>query len=157
MEESISETLPPIVLVTSDDGEIIDYNDGDVSVVLASGEGTGGAFSVVEHRLGPKALGPPLHRHQRLCDSFYVLEGTVTFRVEDRTVEGNPGAYVCFPPGVAHTFRNDSDQPVRVLNINAPGGWDRVLRDVAAASRTGAVGPAETGRIAARYDMIVLE
>jgi hypothetical protein len=44
-----------------------------------------------------------------------------------------------------------------VLNINAPGGWDRVLRSLVAASSGGELEQSEIGRIAAERDMIVLE
>lgn len=148
--------LPPIVL-QPETGEILDYGDGDASLVLASGAATGDAFSIVEHRLAPGAQGPPLHRHERLCDAFYVLEGALTLRVEQQTVVAEAGSFACFPPGVAHTFLNPGDVPVRVLNINAPGGWDRVLRSLVAAAGEGEVTQAETGRIAAERDMFVLE
>jgi mannose-6-phosphate isomerase-like protein (cupin superfamily) len=32
---------------------------------------------------------------------------------------------VLVPPGVAHGFRNDGAEPVRMFNINAPAGFDR--------------------------------
>ena len=149
-------SLPPLLLRPGT-GELLDYGDGDVSVVLAAGTATGDAFSVVEHRLAPGAQGPPLHRHAHLCDAFYVLEGTLTLRVGEDTLLAEAGTSACFPPGVAHTFLNPGDAPVRVLNINAPGGWDRVLRSLATAATEGGVDRAETGCIAAERDMIVLE
>jgi len=148
--------LPPIVLAPGG-GEVLDYGHGDVSVVLAAGEATEDAFSVVEHRLAPGAHGPPLHRHERLCDAFYVLEGSLTLRVDDEILVAEAGAFACFPPGVAHTFSNRSEAPVRVLNINAPGGWDRVLRSLVRATAAGGLDRGEIGRIAAERDMIVLE
>ena len=147
----------PAVVLSPGSGELLDYGDGDLSVILASGEATGDAFSIVEHRLAPGAEGPPLHRHERLCDAFYVLEGSLTLRVEQETLTAEAGAFACFPPGVAHTFLNASQAPVRMLNINAPGGWDRVLRSLVAASSDGELEQAEIGRIAAERDMIVLE
>jgi mannose-6-phosphate isomerase-like protein (cupin superfamily) len=147
----------PAIVVLPGDGERLDYGDGDVSVVLAGGEGTGGAFSVVEHRLAPGAVGPPLHRHEQLVDAFYVLEGSLTLRVDDRTVVAAAGTFACFPPGVAHTFANHSREPVRVLNVNAPGGWDDVLRALVPGADQSPVDQAGTGEIAAQRDMIVLE
>jgi hypothetical protein len=46
---------------------------------------------------------------------------------------------------------------LRVLNLNAPDGWDTVLRALLAASQDGTVGQEDVGRIAAGCDMIVLE
>jgi mannose-6-phosphate isomerase-like protein (cupin superfamily) len=31
---------------------------------------------------------------------------------------------VLVPPGVEHTFRNDGDGPVRMVNVHAPAGFD---------------------------------
>jgi mannose-6-phosphate isomerase-like protein (cupin superfamily) len=147
----------PAIIQQPGQGERLIYGDGDVSVVLAAGTATAGAFSVVEHQLAPGAVGPPLHKHERLVDAFYILEGTLTLQVDDRTVAASAGTFACFPPGVAHTFSNRSDDPVRVLNINAPGGWDDVLRALVPAAGGRAADQAETGRIAAARDMIVLE
>jgi CubicO group peptidase (beta-lactamase class C family) len=47
--ENRSTPLPPIFL-PSGAGEMLDYGDGDISIVLAAGEATGKAFSVAEHR-----------------------------------------------------------------------------------------------------------
>jgi mannose-6-phosphate isomerase-like protein (cupin superfamily) len=31
---------------------------------------------------------------------------------------------VLVPPGVTHTFANEGDEPVRMLNVHAPAGFD---------------------------------
>jgi hypothetical protein len=60
------------------------------------------------------------------------------------------------PPGVTHTFDNVSDEPVRLLNINAPGGWENYLRDLAHAMRSGTMpGSAEFAQIVAKYDFVI--
>ena len=139
-----------------EEGEVLDYGDGDITLILASGDATDGAFTVVEHRLAAGAEGPPPHYHEQLCDAFYVLEGELTLRIGGRTETAPSGSFACFPPGVVHTFSNPSDQPVRVLNVNAPGGWDRVLRAVVTASSSGPVGSGEVGEIASERDMVVV-
>jgi mannose-6-phosphate isomerase-like protein (cupin superfamily) len=49
----------------------------------------------------------------------------MTFLLTDREVAAPPGTFVLVPPGVEHGFRNDGEQPVRMLNIHAPAGFDR--------------------------------
>ena len=75
------------------------------------------------------------HVHDGEDDAFYILEGELTFMLGEDRVNARRGTFVLIPPGVEHGFRNDTDQPVRILNIHAPGGFDRRigLRDPDAA------------------------
>ena len=72
----------------------------------------------------PHSDGPPIHLHEEEDDSFYVLEGEITFIVEDDEVLAGPGTFVLVPPGVRHTFANRGDAVARMLNIHAPAGFD---------------------------------
>jgi oxalate decarboxylase/phosphoglucose isomerase-like protein (cupin superfamily) len=83
---------------------------------------------------------------------FYVLEGTLTMQLGEETHALGPGAFVCVPPGVVHTFSNRSEQAVRFLNFNTPSGWEQYMRDLAAALASGSPTSDEIGRIASRYD-----
>jgi mannose-6-phosphate isomerase-like protein (cupin superfamily) len=65
------------------------------------------------------------HAHKEEDDSFYIIEGEMTFMVEGEDVAAPPGTFVLVPPGVEHGFRNDGDTPVRMFNIHAPAGFDR--------------------------------
>ena len=72
----------------------------------------------------PRSDGPPMHMHANEDDAFYVLEGEMTFLVEDERVVAGPGTFVLVPPGLTHTFANEGDEPVRMLNVHAPAGFD---------------------------------
>jgi len=65
------------------------------------------------------------HTHDAEDDAFYILEGELTFTLDDGEVAAGPGTFVLIPPGIRHGFRNDGDGAVRMLNIHAPGGFDR--------------------------------
>jgi len=65
------------------------------------------------------------HVHADEDDAFYILEGEMTFILGDRQVAAPPGTFVLVPPGFEHSFRNEQTQPVRMLNIHAPAGFDR--------------------------------
>jgi quercetin dioxygenase-like cupin family protein len=65
------------------------------------------------------------HTHADEDDSFYILEGEITFTVEGEDIVAPQGTFVLIPPGVEHGFRNDSDTPARILNVHAPAGFDR--------------------------------
>jgi mannose-6-phosphate isomerase-like protein (cupin superfamily) len=121
--------------------------------IKATGDATAGTFFLSENEIEAGFPGPPPHVHERLHDMFYVLEGTLTFQIGERTVEAVPGTFVCVPPGVTHTFSNRTDRPARVLNFNTPSGWEEYMRDLAAAFASGEPPtPEAIGRIASRYD-----
>ena len=121
-------------------------------LIKATGADTGETFFLSETTIAPGFPGPPPHVHERLHDMFYVLDGTLTVRLADDTRELGAGTFVCVPPGVVHTFRNESGQPVRFLNFNTPAGWESYMRDLAAAAKDGPLDSATIGRIASRYD-----
>jgi quercetin dioxygenase-like cupin family protein len=139
------------VLYGPGEGEHHDAGSAQI-FIKAAGEHTGGTFFLAESTLERGFAGPPPHRHRELHDMFYVLEGTLTLRLGDEEVEAGPGSFACVPPGVVHTFRNDSDGPVRLLNFNTPAGWEHYMRDLAEAAQSGPLTPAVIARVASRYD-----
>jgi quercetin dioxygenase-like cupin family protein len=137
------------VLRRAGEGEAIAPGPGAAGVILAGADDGLGSVSVVEFELGPGAPGPPPHRHERLTDSFYVLEGTLGVLLGEEEHRAGPGSYAFVPPGNRHTVSNPSDEPVRFLNITAPGGLERYLRELATAD------PADFPAIAGRSDVLV--
>jgi mannose-6-phosphate isomerase-like protein (cupin superfamily) len=77
--------------------------------------------------MAPNAMGPEPHVHADEDDAFYILDGELTFLLDEGEVAAPAGTFVLVPPGVDHTFRNGLDRPTRVLNIHAPAGFDRRL------------------------------
>lgn len=65
------------------------------------------------------------HVHAGEDDAFLILEGQLTFLLDEGEVAAPPGTFVLVPPGVAHGFRNAGSTPVRMVNVHAPGGFDR--------------------------------
>ncbi len=121
-------------------------------VVKATGDETAGTFFLSESTIAPGFPGPPPHRHERLVDMFYVLDGVLTVRLGEETRQLGPGSFVCVPAGVVHTFSNPSDSPVRFLNFNTPAGWEKYMRDLAEAAQAGPLTPEVIGSVASRYD-----
>ena len=63
----------------------------------------------------------PLHVHHADDEAWYVLEGTMGFRLGDRVVEAGPGSAVFVRRGVPHTFWNATREPARYLLIMSAG------------------------------------
>lgn len=133
------------------EGERLPLGNSEL-VLHATSDVTDGTFFMSESTVEAGFPGPPLHRHQKLHDMFYVLEGTLTVNVEGETRELGAGSFVCVPPGVAHTFSNPGHAPVRFLNFNTPGGWENYMRDLAEAAKAGPLTPDVMGPIASKYD-----
>jgi mannose-6-phosphate isomerase-like protein (cupin superfamily) len=104
-------------------GEVIaDTADRRVEILLETD-----AVHATRTWIGPLRAGIDPHVHHRHNDVFYVLEGELTFDVGHGEVPAPAGTFVLVPPGVEHTFSNRTAEPVRVLNIHAPAGFDRRL------------------------------
>lgn len=98
--------------------------------VLACREETGGVFGLVELSIPPQG-GPPPHIHGREDEIFYILEGTITFRLARGVIEAAPGTFVYSPKGTQHAWRNESDTTARMLCGFLPGGFEGYFADVA--------------------------
>lgn len=97
--------------------------------VKLSGEDTGGAYAVMEDQTPPE-MGPPLHRHSREDESFYVLEGDYVFEVDGQPIFARTGSSVYAPKGTAHRFKNVGTTPGRLLVTVQPAGLDAFFADI---------------------------
>lgn len=87
--------------------------------------------------LCPKDSGPPPHVHIWSDETFYVLEGEVTFLMDDEISKVAAGGFVVIPRNTVHGFRVDSEE-ARVLNSYTPASWETAVVALAepALSRT---------------------
>lgn len=65
-------------------------------------------------------VGPGLHQHAHEDETFYILEGEVTFAVGERRYAVGAGGLVFAPRGVPHTFKNCSHSVARFLIAITP-------------------------------------
>ncbi len=92
-------------ILAAGEGQRLDIAGGHTEIKL-TGDDTGGHYSLVEHTVAPRFPGPPPHMHRIYSQVFSIIEGTVTFRLGERTVHASAGSLVHVPVGVAHTFSN---------------------------------------------------
>jgi quercetin dioxygenase-like cupin family protein len=118
-------------LIHAGPGEGAAYSGvGDVYRILATSEQTGGVYTLAEARVSPDN-GPPPHIHHREDESFFVLEGEVTFQLGDRTVKCVPGSFVQGPRGIPHAFKNTGKTPARMLVYVTPPGFENFMKEFA--------------------------
>ena len=120
---------------------------------MIDGPETGERFSLVEHAMSPRALAAPLHLHAREDEYSFVLAGRMGALLGDDVVEAGPGDLVFKPRDQWHTFWNAGDEPCRILEIIAPGGFEDFFEELVDA---GLAGPPDLGWLAdlgARYGL----
>ncbi|MEU4996745.1 cupin domain-containing protein [Streptomyces sp. NPDC021622] len=112
-----------------EDGELYEPEPARGDRFLINGRDQGGRFALVEHRLPPKVLAAPVHKHTREDEFSFILEGSVGARFGDEEeVVASPGDLVFKPRGEWHTFWNAGDTPARLLEIISPGGLEELFR-----------------------------
>jgi quercetin dioxygenase-like cupin family protein len=102
---------------------------GDLYTFLATGEDTDGRYAVFEAVVLPGG-GPPPHLHRREEEGFYVLEGEVAFYVDGQRQTAGPGTLLNLPVGVTHAFKNEFDQPAKMLIWIAPAGLEKMFEEI---------------------------
>src|SRR5579859_3503734 len=110
--------------------------------VRLRGEDTDGRLAVVENVIAAGFGGPPLHVHPSFDETFYVLEGELTFRIRDDILTRPAGSLVFAGGSVPHTFANQSGRDARVLILCTPAGFERYF-DRLAAEQAGREPPPE--------------
>ncbi len=100
--------------------------------VLLRSEQSRGRVSVIESTMPPGAAGPPLHSHE-FDETFYVLEGELTFQLGDELVVAGAGDLAFAPGGIPHTLTNRSSTPARFLIVCTPARFEREFARRAAA------------------------
>lgn len=141
--------MEPIVF-TEADGEV--YDTGAIRLRLLA-QSPEHPIAVTDNTVPPGFPGPVLHRHARMTDIFFVLEGELTFTMDGEQRALGPGSFVLVPPGVVHTFANRGSVPVRFLNVYQPSGNEQYLKEAMQRMMAGQPwSPAEMAQVAAQND-----
>jgi quercetin dioxygenase-like cupin family protein len=119
--------------------------------ILLPTERSADAIGIVEVSVPPGWEGPPLHHHD-FDESFYVLDGELTFQLGDTLRTGTPGQLVFAPRGAVHTLANLGRRPARYLLVCTPGPFTHYFEQLngngqnASYPETVVVGPTIGGR-----------
>ena len=123
----MSMTHPPTIRKPNE-GRVIGVV-GDLYRFLAVGEDTDGRYATIE-AIVPPGGGPPPHIHSREEESFYILEGEITFQIGDDRVVATAGMFANMPIGSLHSFKNASNEPAKMLVSVAPAGLEKMFFEV---------------------------
>ena len=106
---------------------------GMLATIKATAEQTGGQYTLLEI-LAPEGFASPLHVHHFEDESFYILEGEMTFYVGEQTIKAQPGSFLFGPKEVPHAFAVDSG-PARLLFVLSPAGFENLVREMGEPAR----------------------
>ena len=106
----------------------LDILGAEVLVKLGSADTNGAA--VIFHQDVPPMSGPPLHRHSREDEWFYVLDGEITFEIDGQRTVQYAGGSAFAPRGTAHTFKNFRDLSAEMLVMVTPGGFQQFFEEL---------------------------
>ncbi len=104
------------------------WGPGDLYTFLVTGaESDGTYFSMLA--IVPPQGGRPPHIHRNEDETFYVLDGSPTFRLGDERIVAGSGDFVNIPKGTLHCFRNFSDEPMRMILTFTPAGIETFFEE----------------------------
>jgi quercetin dioxygenase-like cupin family protein len=71
----------------------------------------------------------PIHTHgENVWEGLYILSGGGKFTIGDKTYRAGAGSFVYFPAQVPHSFINDRDEDMVVVQIYCPAGGPSDMR-----------------------------
>lgn len=140
--------------VAPGEGRTVQGPAGGPLTFKVRGEETGGRLTVFENVIAP-GDGPPLHIHEAQDESWYVLEGTLRFRLGEELHAAPAGSFVFVPRGTVHAFQNVGDGPARILVIFNPAGMEPFFEEFATLP-AGPVDPSEFTRLGSAVGMTVM-
>jgi steroid delta-isomerase-like uncharacterized protein len=146
----------PLVLMPGE-GRTIIARDSTLTVKVF-GKDTGFAWSL--SRLDVPAhfvkAAPPTHYHTREEESFYILEGTITFQIGDRQVRAPAGSFIKSPRNLIHGFANPDPVRASLLVIGSPSGIEDYLIEIyELLSQPGPVDNAKMAAIFEKYGLFI--
>ncbi len=113
----------PIITVNETEGQKLKIAGGNYRIII-SGKQTDWKYAVIEMSVPPGA-GPNPHAHPDFTETFFVLEGEVSFKSELGSYIAKQNSFVNIPKGgIVHGFKNLSDKPAKLLCTVTPAGLD---------------------------------
>jgi quercetin dioxygenase-like cupin family protein len=135
-------------IVQAAQGQNYDWANDHIYVKTAR-DFTDGRVTVVEDTLKP-GFHLARHYHKKMVEIFYILDGEVEFKFDDKTVFASAGMTLNVPPNTWHevTCRDGG----KLITIFTPGGFDKYLQELASLAPTQFSDEALMTALAEKYD-----
>lgn len=106
------------------------WSVGDLLTFKIGPQHTNGAWSMAETTVVPGG-GPPPHIHRREDETFYLLDGQMSFMRGDDVFIASTGDAFFLPRDGVHTFHNSGSKPARMIVLAAPCGFEKFMLEFA--------------------------
>jgi quercetin dioxygenase-like cupin family protein len=132
-----------IITISESEGQKLKIAGGNYRIII-SGKQTNGEYAVIEMSVPPGA-GPNPHAHPDFTETFFVLEGEVSFKSELGSYVAKKNSFINIPKGgIVHGFKNLSDKPAKLLCTVMPAGLDNLFEEIVAYIETNTNSEMET-------------
>jgi quercetin dioxygenase-like cupin family protein len=122
-------TPNPIITVNETEGQKLNIAGGNYRIII-SGKQTDGEYAVIEMSV-PAGAGPNPHSHADFAETFYVLEGEVSFKSELGSYVAKKNSFINIPKGgIVHGFKNLSNETAKLLCTVTPAGLDDLFEEM---------------------------
>ncbi|SEC21790.1 Cupin domain-containing protein [Tenacibaculum sp. MAR_2009_124] len=98
---------------------------GNLYRIIAEGKRTENNFSLMEVTL-ESGQGAPLHIHTKEYEAFFILEGEVTFNLENVDFFAKKEDFVSCAPNEIRGFKNNSNTRARMLLFYSSAGVEEM-------------------------------
>lgn len=123
----------PFRETASDEDRRLDFRPGMGMwwEITRSTKDTSGELFEATNWIEPRMPGPPVHVHPAAEESYEVIEGALEVFMDGEWRPLRAGEKATVPHGVAHSVRNASDEPARIVNIHQPAQqFEAFFRDM---------------------------
>jgi len=134
-------------IVGAEGGALLTLPGWTMRVKVAASD-TAGSFTLIESRMASGHGGPSEHVHIGHDEAFFMLSGSLRFRVGDAYRTVTSGETVFASRGLAHGFSNPTGEEARYLVALTPSGYEFFFERLAALVRAQGSIP-EPGTLAA--------
>jgi quercetin dioxygenase-like cupin family protein len=116
---------------------------------LITGENSGGAVAVFELVVpAGQRLMAPAHSHDHFAETIYGIKGVMTWTVDGKLIDVEPGQALCIPRGAVHRFDNNGGEDVKALCVIIPAAIGPLFfRESAEVVNAAAGGPPDRAKM----------
>ena len=117
---------------------------------LVTGDSSHGGLAAFELVVpGAQRLAVPGHSHDRYEETIYGIDGVLTWTVDGKVVDVQPGHALCIPRGAVHRFDNNGSREAKVLCLITPAAiGPKYFREAAEVLNAAAGGPPDRAKMA---------